>query len=696
MSEQAGISPLSAARDPGASGGGRSLPVAVIRDALLKLNPFHLIRNPVLFITEVAAAVGTVFQIYAFWTAGLPEAFDFSMAIALWITLLCATTAEAWAEAREKQRADRFRKAQADFLARRLSGGKLEVLAPSKLRAGDVVVVESGELVPVDGEIVDGIATVDESPITGESAPVIRESGANTSAATAGARVLSGTIHVRAARAPGESLLERMVTALENCNDGRTPDELRIHSVLWVAALLAAFFVASLIIACFLTGADVEHDTPALPGFAGFLICLMPIGIAALVRSCGVAGLGRLLQKRVVANAREPVEEARQLTTVLVDKTGTVTIGNRQAIEFIPMPDVRMEELAEAAYLASLSDMTPEGQSTLELAESVLPGGGPKPAGVMVRPVEFSEFTRMSGADMGPRILRKGAVDSVAAFVRENRGVVPPILAEIASQIAKAGGTPLAVAENAKLLGVIHLRDIVKPGIAPQMQILHAMGIRSVLMTGDNPVTASAIAHEAGIDDVFAQATPADKLTYIKREQERGEIIAMAGDGTDDAPSLAQADVGLAMNSGTIAAKEAGCMVALGGNPAAIVEVAAVGRQIWAARTALLTYSLFAGIADCLLLGPVLLKDSFPDLAPYASGALQNADRAILSGVLLQALTVFALLRPAFCGVFYWPRRLRTVIARNAILFGAAGLVVPPIGIWVIYRILTALSIPPA
>lgn len=669
---------------------------AIVRDSFLKLNPFALLRNPVLLITEIAAAIGTVFQINDLWTSGSARLFDLLMAASLWLTLLAATAAEAFAEEREKERADRFRRSQSDSLARRVAGRHVEIIAPSKLRVGDVVLVEAGELVPVDGEIVEGIATVDESPITGESAPVIRESGSDTSSVTAGTRVLSGNIRVRALRSPGETLIDRMITSLEACNDKRTPDEVRIHSILWIAALLAAVLDASLILFSYFSGQDVEGGGPTLPQFAGLLICLMPMVIAAVVRTCGIAGLGRLADSNVVANAREPLETARQVTEVLMDKTGTVTIGDREAMQFIPTPGVGLEELAEVAYFASVYDSTPEGLSTLRLAQKLVPEFTERGGQVSSQPVQFSEFTRMSGADMGSRIFRKGAVEAVSAFVKERGGTVTSWVAEVAEQLARAGGTPLAVADGPKLLGLIDLRDVVRPGILPRMELLRSMGIRSVLMTGDNPVTGSAIAHEAGMDDVFAQATPADKLSHIRREQERGEVIAMVGDGTDDAPSLAQADVGLAMNCGTVAAKEAGCMVDLANNPADIVSVAAIGRHIWVTRTSLLIFSLFAGIANLLVLVPVLLRDAFPDLSIYALTALQDPNRAVLSGVLFQGVSILLLLYFALRGVPYWPVRLRVLVGRNAVLWGLAGLAVPPLGILIVYRVLAALHIPVA
>lgn len=687
------MNPLSVGRQAELASRGRVISFMVLRNTLMKLNPFTLLRNPVLFITEIAAVIGTVVQLYSLFTAGSGEAFDFAMVVAIWATLLICNFAEALAETRERERADRFRRTQSDSVAHRLFGKRIEIVAPSRLRAGDIVVVEGGGLIPVDGEIVDGLATVDESAITGESAPVIRESGADTSTVTAGTRVLSGTLRIRTARAPEETFLEKMLGELEKTSGARTGDEIRLYTILRVAGLLAALFIASLIMACFLAGADVEQDVPPLAAFAGLLICLMPVGIAAQLRSCGLAGVGRLLDKGVVANSREAVETARQFTTVLVDKTGTVTVGNREAIEFLPAPSVTIQELAEAAYLASIWDHTPEGESTVVLASRTAPDLRAMSEAAGARPIEFSEFTRMSGIDAADHVLRKGAVESVIALVTQKGGTVPAEVRERASEIAKQGGTPLAVADGDKLLGLIHLRDILKPGIAPQMQALRDMRIRSVLMTGDNPLTASAIAHEAGMDDVFAQATPADKLTYIRREQERGEVVAMVGDGTDDAPSLAQADVALVMNNGSAAAKAAGCMVDLINNPGQIVQVAAVGRQIWAARTALLVYSLFAGIANCLVLAPVLLRDSFPELGQYSLTSLENGQRAVLSGVIVQALATLVLIWPALRGVPYWPRSLKYVVWRNAIVFACAGLVLTPAADWCVYRILAAAHI---
>jgi potassium-transporting ATPase ATP-binding subunit len=668
-------------------------------DALRKLDPRTLWRNPVMFIVEIGAVWSTVLTVRdSSW-------FGWLIVFWLWLTVLFGNLAEAVAEGRGKAQADTLRKSKADTIARRLRGWSLEnpgteedVRAP-ELQKGDIVVVEAGEIIPGDGEIVDGIASVNESAITGESAPVIRESGGDRSAVTGGTTVLSDRIIVKITQEPGKSFIDRMIALVEGANRQKTPNEIALNILLAALTIIFIFAVATLQPLAIYSKANSPGvaDSSALNGngvtgvvLVSLLVCLIPTTIGALLSAIGIAGMDRLVQRNVLAMSGRAVEAAGDVNTLLLDKTGTITLGNREASEFVPVEGVTSEELADAAQLSSLADETPEGRSIVVYAKQAYGLRERSPGELSdAHWVEFTATTRMSGVDLGGRQLRKGAASSVANWIRDHGGTIPDLLGEIVDGISAAGGTPLVVGvvtnvdgvRKADVLGVIHLKDVVKHGMRARFDEMRKMGIRTVMITGDNPLTAKAIADEAGVDDFLAEATPEDKLMLIKREQEGGRLVAMTGDGTNDAPALAQADVGVAMNSGTSAAKEAGNMVDLDSDPTKLIEIVEIGKQLLITRGALSTFSIANDIAKYFAIIPAMFVALFPGLDKINIMRLHSPESAILSAVIFNAVIIVALIPLALRGVQYTPSSASKLLSRNLYIYGLGGIVAPFIGI---------------
>jgi len=671
---------------------------AILREAVgesfRKLSPRMVAKNPVMFVVEVGSALTTLLVIRDLIVRGAdhpPLWFTGSVSVWLWFTVLFANFAEAIAEGRGRAQAETLRKMRKETMARRLlDGGKREESVPSSLlRKGDLVVVEANQLVPGDGEIVEGIASVDESAITGESAPVIRESGGDRSAVTGGTKVLSDRIVVRIVSDPGESFLDRMISLVEGAARQKTPNEIALHILL--VGLTIVFLLA-----CVTLVPLAKYSSLALSATAivALLVCLIPTTIGGLLSAIGIAGMDRLLKKNVIATSGRAVEAAGDVDTLLLDKTGTITHGNRMATEFLPMPGVRLEALAEAALLASLADETPEGRSIVTLAhEKYALATVASTVAEKGTFVPFTAQTRMSGLDLAGRQIRKGAVDSIGKYVVAAAGKAPAELAEIAARIGDGGGTPLAVADGNAILGVIHLKDVVKAGIRERFQRFRAMGIRTVMITGDNPRTAAAIAREAGVDDFLAEATPEAKMRLIKDEQAKGKLVAMTGDGTNDAPALAQADVGVAMNSGTQAAKEAGNMVDLDSNPTKLLEIVEVGKQLLMTRGTLTTFSIANDVAKYFAILPALFMVVFPEIAPLNVMHLASPYSAILSAVVFNAIIIILLIPLALRGVRYRPLGAATILRRSLLIYGVGGVVAPFAGIKLIDLALEALHL---
>ena len=656
--------------------------------ALKKFDPRTMARNPVMFVVEVGAAMVTLLLARDAWAGAAGLGFALQVTLWLWFTVLFANFAEALAEARGKAQADTLRKTRSDTLARRLGARGSEMVASSALRAGDIVRVEAGEMIPGDGEVVEGIATVDESVITGESAPVIRESGGDRSAVTGGTKVLSDAVTVRITSNPGETFLDRMIALVEGASRRKTPNEIALNIL--IAGLTLIFLLAVLTLAPFAAYSAVAAGAGSVPSvtvLVALLVCLIPTTIGGLLSAIGIAGMDRVMQHNVLAMSGKAVEAAGDVNTLLLDKTGTITIGNRQAVEFLPVDGVSEAELADAAQLSSLADETPEGRSVVVLAKGAYGLRGREVASTHARFVAFSALTRMSGVDVDDRSLRKGATEAIVEFIRQQGGAVPERLMEISRRISSQGGTPLAVADGPRGLGVIHLKDVVKGGMKERLAQLRAMGIRTVMVTGDNPLTAAAIASEAGVDDFLAQASPADKLAYIRREQSDGRLVAMSGDGTNDAPALAQADVGLAMNTGTMAAKEAGNMVDLDSNPTKLIEVVAIGKQLLITRGALTTFSIANDAAKYFAILPALFVSTYPALEKLNVMGLHSSQSAILSAVIFNALIIIALVPLALGGVKYRPGKASALLGRNLLVYGVGGIVAPFAGIWLIDRV---------
>ncbi len=660
-----------------------------------KLNPAHLMRNPVMFVVEVGAALTTVFLIRDIFTGAAGNSFTLQITLWLWFTVLFANFAEAMAEARGKAQADSLRKTKTDVLAKRLTAsGKIEEVSGTALRAGDVVVCETGNLIPGDGEVIEGIATVDESVITGESAPVIRESGGDRSAVTGGTKVLSDQVKIRITSNPGETFLDRMIALVEGAQRQKTPNEIALNIL--IAGLTLIFLLAVITLqpySVFSVAQAGRGSVPSVTVLVSLLVCLIPTTIGGLLSAIGIAGMDRVMQHNVLAMSGKAVEAAGDVNSLLLDKTGTITLGNRQAVEFLTINGVTPEELADAAQLSSLADETPEGRSIVVLAKEKYGLRGRHIPEHEATFIPFSAYTRMSGVDVGGRQLRKGATEAICRFVAERGGEVPSYFQEMSDRISRNGGTPLAVADGRRLLGVVHLKDIVKGGMKERIAQLRKMGIRSVMITGDNPLTAAAIAAEAGVDDFLAQATPKDKLEYIKKEQAAGRLVAMTGDGTNDAPALAQADVGLAMNTGTVAAKEAGNMVDLDSNPTKLIEVVAIGKQLLITRGALTTFSIANDVAKYFAIIPAMFMTMYPALGKLNIMGLHTPQSAVLAAVIFNALIIIALVPLALKGVKYRPVGAASLLRRNLLIYGAGGIVAPFPGIWVIDQLLVLLHL---
>jgi len=666
----------------------RTIVVRAVAESFVKLDPRWQLRNPVMFVVEVGAAVVTLFFFRdLFARAGHGAGFDLAIALWLWFTVVFANFAEAVAEGRGKAQADFLRRTKSDTQARKVVEGRTVMVNANELRKGDLIRVEPNEVIAGDGDVVEGAASVDESAITGESAPVIRESGGDRSAVTGGTRVLSDYIVVRISSNPGESFLDRMISLVEGASRQKTPNEIALSILL--SGLTIVFVIAVATLGPFSIYSGTVQSVTVL---IALLVCLIPTTIGGLLSAIGIAGMDRVLQRNVLAMSGRAVEAAGDVDTLLLDKTGTITLGNRQASEFVVADGVDRAAAAVAAYLSSLADETPEGRSIVTLAQADAATSGSD-----VRPPEgstfvpFSAYTRMSGLDLpGGRAIRKGAPDAVRAWVREQGGDGATVLASDVERIARAGGTPLLLAENAKILAVIHLKDILKPNMKERFDRLRAMGIRTIMITGDNPLTASAIAQEAGVDDFLAEATPETKMALIKREQSSGRLVAMTGDGTNDAPALAQADVGVAMNSGTQAAKEAGNMVDLDSDPTKLIEVVEVGKQLLMTRGALTTFSIANDVAKYFAILPAMFVTTYPAMQALNIMRLSTPQSAILSAIVFNALIIVALIPLALRGVAYRPRGANAVLRDNVLVYGLGGIVVPFVGIKIVDLILTA------
>ncbi|WEX77869.1 potassium-transporting ATPase subunit KdpB [Sinorhizobium numidicum] len=660
-----------------------------VKAAFVKLDPRQLLRNPVIFVTEVVAAMVTAFFIRDLVSDGGSPLFSGQIAAWLWFTVLFATFAEAVAEGRGKAQADSLRRAKSELTARKLltpEGRETREIPATTLKVGDLVLVEAGELIPGDGEVIEGVASVNESAITGESAPVIREAGGDRSAVTGGTQVLSDWIKVRITTAPGSTFVDRMIALIEGARRQKTPNEIAL------SILLSGLTLIFLIAVVTLWGlAGYSATVLSVTVLSALLVTLIPTTIGGLLSAIGIAGMDRLVRFNVIATSGRAVEAAGDVDTLLLDKTGTVTFGNRMANDFLSVPGVTESELADAALLASLADETPEGRSIVALAVGEF--GRQAPSAKMDRIVPFAAETRLSGADAAGRRLRKGAVDSILKFAGISEDKIPAEFRQAVDRVARTGGTPLAVADGSRLLGVIHLKDIVKPGIKERFAALRAMGIRTVMVTGDNPITAAAIASEAGVDDFLAEATPEDKLAFIRKEQKGGRLIAMCGDGTNDAPALAQADVGVAMQTGTQAAREAANMVDLDSSPTKLIEIVEIGKQLLMTRGSLTTFSIANDVAKYFAIIPALFVTTYPALGALNVMGLASPQSAILSAVIFNALIIVALIPLALKGVKYRPVGAAALLRRNLLVYGLGGLILPFAGIKLVDIIVSTLNL---
>ena len=668
-------------------------------DSLTKLSPRNQIRNPVMFIVEVGAALTTVLFIQALVGQGeAPAGFIFAVSLWLWFTVIFANFAEAMAEGRGKAQADALRKARRDVSAKKLSspqyGAKFTEVSASSLRKDDVVLVEAGDSVPGDGEVVEGVASVDESAITGESAPVIRESGGDRSAVTGGTRVLSDWLVVRITANPGEAFLDRMIAMVEGAKRQKTPNEIALTILLAALTIIFLLATATLLPYSIYAVTATGQGTPiTVTVLAALLVCLIPTTIGGLLSAIGIAGMDRMIQANVIAVSGRAVEAAGDVDVLLLDKTGTITLGNRQATAFLPAQGITEEALADAAQISSLADETPEGRSIVVLAKEKFNLRERDVKGLGATFLPFTAQTRMSGVDMNGRQIRKGAADAVKAYVESQGGQFPAAVQKIVDDIARQGATPLVVADGGKVLGVIQLKDIVKGGIKERFNELRRMGIKTIMITGDNPLTAAAIAAEAGVDDFLAQATPEAKLKLIRESQAGGRLVAMTGDGTNDAPALAQADVAVAMNTGTQAAKEAGNMVDLDSNPTKLIEIVEIGKQLLMTRGALTTFSIANDVSKYFAIIPAAFATTYPQLNALNIMGLATPTSAILSAVIFNAVIIIFLIPLALRGVKYRPVGASTLLRNNLLIYGLGGLIVPFIGIKIIDIILVALHL---
>ena len=654
-------------------------------DSMRKFDPRIQAKNPVMFVVEVTALAVTIILLRDVFSGNSKfVGFEFQIAIWLWFTVGFANFAEAMAEGRGKAQADNLRKTRTETQARLIKDGIETMVAATALRRGDVVMVRAGEVIAGDGEVVEGVAAVNEAAITGESAPVIRESGGDRSGVTGGTTVISDWIKVKITANPGETFLDRMIALVEGAQRQKTPNEIAL------SILLAGLTIIFMLVCVSLYPFALYGGTPlSLPVLVALLVCLIPTTIGGLLSAIGIAGMDRLVQHNVLAMSGRAVEAAGDVDTLLLDKTGTITLGDRMATEFIPVSGVEVADLADAAQLASLADETPEGRSIVVLAKRDFNLRGRELSDKNAQFITFSAVTRMSGVDLDGRKVRKGAGDSIIKFVRENGGKVPADLDGIVQKIARAGGTPLVVADGARALGVIYLKDIIKQGIRERFARLHAMGMRTVMITGDNPLTAAAIAEESGVGDFVAEATPESKLRIIRDEQAQGKLVAMIGDGTNDAPALAQADVGIAMNAGTQAAREAGNMVDLDSNPTKLIEVVEIGKQLLITRGALTTFSVANDVAKYFAIIPAMFAGAFPVLNVLNIMGLKTPQSAILSAVIFNALIIIALVPLALRGVRYRPLGASALLRWNLLVYGLGGIIAPFIGIKIIDLIIT-------
>jgi K+-transporting ATPase ATPase B chain len=671
-----------------------------VYEAVYKLAPRHMLRNPVMFVVLVGSVITTLVFVRDLVTGSPGIGFTLQLALWLWFTVLFANFAEAMAEGRGKAQADALRGTRMQTRAKRMADptNHLDFLSvfATELRRGDYVLVKAGDLIPADGEIIEGVASVDESAITGESAPVIRESGGDRSAVTGGTKILSDWLVIRITANPGETFIDRMIALVEGASRQKTPNEIALTILL--SGLTVVFLLAVVTLQPFAIYSGASVSVPIL---IALLVCLIPTTIGGLLSAIGIAGMDRLVQHNVIAVSGRAVEAAGDVNTLLLDKTGTITLGNRQAVEFLPLGSVPVEELADRAQLASLPDETPEGRSIVVLAKERFGLRGRTTSGEDGGPVmtfvPFSAATRMSGVNLAGRQLRKGASDAIGRWVSESGGVMPPETARVVESIARQGGTPLVVAERenggSRVLGAIHLKDIVKGGMKERFDRLRTMGIRTVMITGDNPLTAAAIAAEAGVDDFLAEATPEEKLTLIRKEQAGGRLVAMTGDGTNDAPALAQADVGVAMNSGTQAAREAGNMVDLDSNPTKLIEIVEIGKQLLMTRGSLTTFSIANDVAKYFAIIPAMFAVTYPALGALNIMRLASPRSAILSSVIFNALIIIALIPLALRGVTYRPAPAAVILRRNLVIYGLGGLVVPFVGIKLIDLFLNAVGL---
>ena len=659
-------------------------------DAIVKLDPRKMMGNPVMFVVEIGSVITSVLLVRNVMQGHPGFKFNLQITLWLWFTVVFANFAEAMAEGRGKAQADTLRKARSETVANRILGNnQIEQIPSSKLRAGDFVLVSAGEFIPSDGEIVEGVASVDESAITGESAPVIREAGGDRSAVTGGTRVLSDQIKVKITSNPGETFLDRMIALVEGAERQKTPNEIALNILL--AGLTIIFLLAVVTLQPFAIYSGSPQTVFVL---VSLLVCLIPTTIGGLLSAIGIAGMDRLVQHNVLAMSGRAVEAAGDVNTLLLDKTGTITLGNRQASRFIPAPGVSENELADAAQLSSLADETPEGRSIVVLAKEQYGLRGRDLASHEIHFVPFTAQTRMSGVDMNGFEIRKGAAESIQTYVLQNGGQVPAEVRAAVEQIARSGGTPLVVAEKVRgALGVIELKDVVKGGMTERFNHLRAMGIRTVMITGDNPLTAAAIAREAGVDDFLAQATPKDKMDLIRKEQAEGKLVAMTGDGTNDAPALAQADVGVAMNTGTQAAKEAGNMVDLDSKPTKLIEIVEIGKQLLMTRGSLTTFSIANDVAKYFAIIPAMFAGTFPVLNALNIMRLQTPGSAVLSAVIFNALIIVALIPLALRGVKYRAMGAAALLRRNLWIYGVGGVIIPFIGIKLIDMVITRVGL---
>ena len=671
--------------------------VPAIGQAFVKLDPRTLIKNPVMFVLEIVTALTTVILVRDLVTGGGHIGFEFQIILWLWFTVLFANFAEAIAEGRGKAQAEALRRTRTETKAKLLSGSdrkNYKVVPSTTLKIGDIVLVEAGDLIPSDGEIIEGVASVNEAAITGESAPVIRESGGDRSAVTGGTQVLSDWIRVRITAAPGSTFLDRMIRLVEGAERQKTPNEIALNILL--AGLTIIFVFATVTIPSYAAYAGGAVSVVIL---VALFVTLIPTTIGALLSAIGIAGMDRLVRFNVLAMSGRAVEAAGDVDTLLLDKTGTITLGNRQATEFKPVRGVTEQELADAAQMASLADETPEGRSIVVLAKEKYGIRGREVAEIGAKFIPFTAQSRMSGVEVGGSWIRKGAVDAIVGFVNASgrAGAMSADSARelnaIAESIAKSGGTPLAVAKDGKLLGIVHLKDIVKGGIRERFAELRRMGIRTIMITGDNPMTAAAIAAEAGVDDFLAQATPEDKLRLIRDEQAKGKLVAMCGDGTNDAPALAQADVGVAMNTGTQAAREAGNMVDLDSNPTKLIEVVEIGKQLLMTRGALTTFSIANDVAKYFAIIPAMFVAFYPQLQALNIMNLQSPQSAILSAIIFNALIIIALIPLSLKGVAYRAIGAGPLLLRNLVIYGVGGIIIPFVGIKVIDVLVNAMHL---